>query len=222
MHRRLGAALAAAAARATRPASSSAPPPALAGVALLERLPVVVPPPPAWRAAAVANAASRAAAARRELPKELAPDDGAAGAGGARGWAPAPVETEADAAGDRTSLRRALTRRLFMVVRDGESVSLPSSPHSGGDEPIRAAAERALAAATSNAGAYEAYFVGNAPAGHAGGGDGGTMFFHRAQLIAGAPAPAAPGARLEWLTKEELVEALGGGGELGRVLEVML
>ena len=39
------------------------------------------------------------------------------GQGGTDQWTPAPRETEADAAGDTTSLRRRLDRRLFLLVR---------------------------------------------------------------------------------------------------------
>ena len=90
---------------------------------------------------------------------------------------------------------------------------------------MRAAAERALADAVDN---YDAYFVGNAPAGHVAGGapEDGSLFFHRAQLVGGgAPSPKDAGAQLEWLTVDELVAAVGGEegeGSVGRLLRRML
>jgi large subunit ribosomal protein L46 len=229
--RRAAASLATATARRASSSSSSssaAPAPTpLYAVTLLERLPVVAPPPPAWAAAAADAAADRATATRRALP-DLAPAEAGAvdaAAATAAGWAPAPRRTAADEAGDRGSLARALEERVFMVVRTGGAETgaslLPSTPHAG-DEPMRAAAERALADAVTGG---DPYFVGNAPAGHAPGAapDGGSFFFHRAQLVAGAPLPTAPGVRLEWLTKGELVEAVGGeGSAVGGVLARML
>ena len=56
----------------------------------------------------------------KELPKEFT-ESGTAyereGQGVTDQWTPAPRETEADAAGDTTSLRRRLDRRLFLLVR---------------------------------------------------------------------------------------------------------
>lgn len=214
-------------AAAARHFASAAAPAPLFAVTLLERLPVVAPDPPAWAATAAVAAADRAAASRRQLP-DLAPasDDGRAAAAGG-GWAPAPRTTAADAAGDRTSLNRALDRRLFMIVRgnDENITALFPSTRADADEPMRAAAERALAAVVTGC---DAYFVGNAPAGHAAGAGpgGGSLFFHRAQLVgAGAPAPADPTAKLEWLTLDELVAAVGGEegeGSVGRLLRRML
>ena len=70
--------------------------------------------------------------------------------------------------------------------------------------------------------------MGNAPAGHAPGvgPGGGSLFFHRAQLVgAGAPAAVDPGLWLEWLTLDELVAEVGGDeaeGSVGRLLRRML
>ena len=156
------------------------------------------------------------------------PSGGGSG-GGAAAWAPAPRPTPADESGDTSTLRRALDKRLFMLL--GGASPTPRFPAAvqaaGQDEPIRAAAERALAAAivaSPGSPPLETYFVGNAPAGHlaaaaasgvggsAAAGEGATLFFHRAQLIAGDPAPASPAdGPLAWLTKEELADKVGPG-----------
>lgn len=147
--------------------------------------------------------------------------------GGAAAWAPAPRITPADESGDTASLRRALDKRLFMLLGGASPTpTFPAALHSSAEgEPIRAAAERALASAIvpgPGSPPLETYFVGNAPAGHldaasAGGVGGpaavdGTLFFHRAQLIAGDPAPTSlADGPLAWLTKEELVDKVGPG-----------
>ena len=71
------------------------------------------------------------------------------------------------------------------------------------------------------------FFFGDARGqGFGAGPGGGSLFFHRAQLVgAGAPAPADPTAKLEWLTLDELVAAVGGEegeGSVGRLLRRML
>ena len=186
-------------------------------------------------------------------------------------WRPAPRETEADRTGDVTSLRRHLDRRLFLVLGAAgttatttaaaaealEALKALPSAEVGPGETTRASAERALAEAvpalsptssssssSSSSGAVEAYFVGNAPAGHFGlpgggeGGSGGTLFFHRAQLVAAGSGDLLSAAdslfrggggggglgrakQHAWLTREELAERLGGG-ELGELVKAML
>lgn len=179
-------------------------------------------------------------------------------------WRPAPRETEADRTGDVTSLRRRLDRRLFLVLGGAAeaaetgtatgSAALEALPSAevGPGETTRSSAERALAEAvpalspssSSSAAPVEAYFVGNAPAGHFGlegrsGGKGGTLFFHRAQLVAagsgdllsaadslfrgggGGSSNLGRAKQHAWLTREELAERLGGG-ELGELVEAML
>ena len=199
-----------------------------------------------------------AAAAAAEGAEEQQQDKGK--------WRPAPRETEADRTGDVTSLRRRLDRRLFLVLGGGAGgaggtsealEALPSAEVRQG-ETTRASAERALAEAvpalspassSSPAAAVEAYFVGNAPAGHFGlpganGGGGGTLFFHRAQLVAagsgdllsaadslfrsggggrsgGGSGDVGRAKQHAWLTREELAERLGGG-ELGELVKAML
>ncbi len=170
--------------------------------------------------------------------------------GGAAAWTPAPRTTPADASGDTSTLHRALDKRLFLVLKGGGSsrgggsagVRFPAALQGSGEgEPIRAAAERALAAALIPAPGsppLETYFVGNAPAGHLAAADApgvagddassssdsaATLFFHRVQLVAGTPAPAsAADGPLAWLTKEELAEAVGAEGPLGTLVRKML
>ena len=162
-------------------------------------------------------------------------------------WRPAPRETEADRAGDTSSLRRCLDRRLFLVLGGGSGssdalTSLPSTEIREG-ETTRSSAERALSEAVpslskkeESSPSVEAYFVGNAPAGHLSlPGSKGTLFFHRAQLVAagGVDLLSASGSSLlfpqksqqqqqhAWLTRDELAERLGGG-EIGELVKAML
>ena len=198
----------------------------------LPRSQVVTPEPPAWEVEYESWRATTAAAARgKAYPDELAAG-AVAGLGGLQAldsatWTPAPRRTAADKAGDEASLERALDSRLFFVLGGaggGSPVAgnadwhLPAALHEG-EEPMRAAAERALAAAAAPApgsAPLETYFVGHAPAGHLVLPGGPTFFFHRAQLITGTPA-AAGGGTHAWLTKAELAERLGGGA-LGALL----
>lgn len=247
-------------------------------VTVLERLPVVAPLSPASETEYLEWMKSKGRAFEgKQLPTELG-DGGGGGVGkGKKGaaaasaaendgeedkgkWRPASRETEADRAGDVTSLRRCLDKRLFLVL-DGSSgggsggeskdalKALPSAEIKQG-ETTRASAERALTeavpalspeASSSSSSSVEAYFVGNAPAGHfALPQNKGTLFFHRAQLVAAGggdllsasdslfPPTSAnrsgsggePGHA--WLTREELAERLEGGDGLRELLLAML
>lgn len=186
----------------------------LVGVCVFERLPVVVPRPPEWE---LEYAAWQAQLRQQQkhykiLPREFTDqkqseevDGGAAGR-----WQPAPRVTEADTAGDRRSLRRRLDQFLFLLVRPrgqaDASWTLPQAENAEG-ETMRQTAERALAEAVQLEG-VQPFFVGNAPGGHHAPGDSTTLFFHRAQLIAGAPAlrQGGPWGDHVWAAKDELGE----------------
>jgi len=217
-------------------------------VTVLERLPVVAPLPPTWESEYLDWMRSKGRMVEgKQMPAELGGGVGGGdGGGGKKGaaavasalaadseqgqqdkgkWRPAPRETEADRAGDVSSLRRRLDRRLFLVLggtRTGGALeAFPSAEvNAARGETTRASAERALAEAvpalapSNPASVVGAYFVGNAPAGHlrllggagAGGdrGGGGTLFFHRAQLVA---------AGGDLLSAADSLFQVGGGGE---------
>jgi large subunit ribosomal protein L46 len=207
-------------------AAASSP---LYAACVFERLPVVVPALAAWEVEYVEWQQQLLARHRKPLPAALADpkrsEDADAGPDGSSRWQPAPVETAADRAGDRRSLRRRLDQRIFMLVRKrhGGASAAWEFPHVRleAGETTRAGAERALGEALSSEG-LQPYFVGNAPAGHVAL-PGGAVFFHRCQLIAGAPAPAAGGAwgELAWAAKDELHEFIKDEDTLG-VLRTML
>ena len=237
---------------------------------------MVAPLPPAWESEYLDWMRSKGMTNEgKQMPAELGGGNGD-GRGGKKGgasgenegedkgkWRPAPRETEADATGDVSTLRRRLDRRLFFVIGGGAGgggaanllEALPSAEVEVG-ETTRASAERALAQAIpalsnkgssgeeSSSSVLEAYFVGNAPAGHFSlpegegkGKGGGTLFFHRAQLVAaggdllsasdslfrGGESGIGGSAKQQhaWLTREELAERLGGG-KLGELVTAML
>ncbi|GAB4813991.1 hypothetical protein N2152v2_001037 [Parachlorella kessleri] len=148
----------------------------------------------------------------KKLPKELIDPkklvEETTTEGGSR-WEPAPLETEADRAGDRRSLRRRLDQRIFLLVRPAGKADapymLPHSQHKEG-ETIRQTAERVLGE-TVTVEEVQPYFVGNSPAGHVET-EAGTMFFNRCQLIQGTPSlrPGSGYSDYAWVAKDELGE----------------
>jgi large subunit ribosomal protein L46 len=182
---------------------------------VLERLPVVMPAPPAWEIEYAEWQEALMARKLKTVPPALAnerrgAEEPGAGPSPEERWRPASLETAADRSGDRTTTRRRLDQRVFMLAkRSGGSGGweLPAVAL-GPEETTRAGAERALREALGEGG-FEPYFVGNAPAGHVGmASKGGSVFFHRCQLITGVPALAAdaPWAEVVWAAKDELEE----------------
>jgi len=150
-------------------------------------------------------------------------------------WRPEPRETPADRAGDAGTAWRRLDRRLVLMVQDAAGAwGFPAARNAEG-ETIRETAERALREAVGEGeAAPRVYFVGNAPAGHlatgagvagAGGGPGGSLFFHRAQVLTPVDRLALVGEyhgrRTAWVARDE-VDAYAATPEAGAFLRRLL
>jgi large subunit ribosomal protein L46 len=140
-------------------------------------------------------------------------------------WKPAPLETAADRSGDRKTTRRRLDQRIFMLIKKKNGAwEFPHVELQQGEN-TRTGAERALKEVLGDGdGTFQPYFVGNAPAGHVAVPNRGTFFFHRCQLIQGAPTALAPGGQwgeLAWAAKDELGEYITDTHTL-EVLQKML
>ncbi|KAG5178308.1 hypothetical protein JKP88DRAFT_168941 [Tribonema minus] len=207
---------------------------------LLERLPVVVPEPEDWEVAWMDFMSEFRWNCGRQYPAELdiwredrdAPAPSFREQHEACPIPLAPRVTEADASGDRTTLHRALDRRIFLLERASDAepwrfvtAAVQRGGSGGGDggggETLRAAAERALAAALRpDVPGFKYWHVGNGPAGvdwrifgeeerAARGAFGEKVFLMRAQIVVGEPAFARRGVQRVWVAKEELAEYFG-------------
>jgi large subunit ribosomal protein L46 len=159
----------------------------------LERLPVVMPQPPAWEIEFRTWQQEFNSKSFKVLPSQFTQSgastskDNDDDSSGRKAWAPAPLETRADKAGDTKSLRRRLDQRLFLLVQDSGTGAwgfLNSVIRDGEDVSSRSVAERAMEDVFPGKDSAWYYFVGNAPAAHTKNGDV-TQFYHRCQLIGG-------------------------------------
>mmetsp|Transcript_38496 Transcript_38496/g.85718 ORF Transcript_38496/g.85718 Transcript_38496/m.85718 type:complete len:274 (-) Transcript_38496:31-852(-) len=195
---------------------------------VLERLPVVMPTPPDQDLADEAWLRQRNIAARvyKEYPQKVKQSAGTGGDSATsapkpddkdlRPFSPAPLRTPADESGDIRTMRRALDRHLYLLVRTHQAAgSSAPSPWSfpmvqvnrGGGESLSDAGKRAAYGAVGRA--HPLYFVGNAPMAHlpllpA----GGSVFFMLAQVV-GEPwsmklVPGTGAADHAWVTREEI------------------
>lgn len=140
-------------------------------------------------------------------------------------WKPAPLETAADRSGDRKTTHRRLDQRIFMLIKKKNgNWEFPHVELQQGEN-TRTGAERALKEVLGDGdGNFQPYFVGNAPAGHIALTNGDTFFFHRCQLIQGAPAALVPGVQwreIAWAAKDELGEYITDNNTL-KLLQKML
>lgn len=180
----------------------------LLSVCVFERLPVVMPQLPQWEVDYAEWQEKLMSKRLKPVPKEFTDDrktaEDLAGPSAEARWQPAPLETAADRSGDRTTTRRRLDQRIFLLLKNKTGQwEFPHVSLSDG-ETTRAAAERALHEALGADG-FQPYFVGNAPAGHVAL-SSGTFFFHRCQLIHGTPSLPGGGQWREvaWAAKDEL------------------
>jgi len=173
-------------------------------------------PPPAG-----GDAAGAAAGAGAEPPA----GDAEPAAGSAAAAAAAAAETAADRSGDRRTMKRALTSRVFLLLRDAEGRwGFPAAPAAPG-ETIRQTAERALRAGLGPR--APAYMIGNAPMGHHAppGGDAPTFFMLAQVLLDPWEVALAEGGGYTdhaWVTREELPAYLGDDAALAALAQAML
>lgn len=118
--------------------------------------------------------------------------------------------TAADKAADRSSLLRAYSRRLYLLVqRDDASWSFPSTLLSPDDSSLRLAAERAAAHALAP---FDVYMFGNAPVGHI----GQDHFFFMGEIVwlSGQRIPDVSKITQKspsvWVTRDEMADYLQG------------
>ncbi|CAG9466659.1 unnamed protein product [Pedinophyceae sp. YPF-701] len=146
-------------------------------------------------------------------------------------WQPQPRSTSAGEGGRTPPLSspyRRLDKHLYLLTRPkGGEWSFPSAAYVPDEDPsTRAVAERALRGAVRVAddggqrAGLRVFFVGNAPIAHWEGGESGAgpVFFHKAQVVAGAVRGCDGGTELAWVGRDEVREMLGGAG-LGDVIE---
>lgn len=130
---------------------------------------------------------------------------------------PGPTVTEADKTNDRRSLDRALTRRLYLLIRGTPYGGAKDSPvwhfpekEYAKEDTLRKCAEEVIKPFVNNP--ADVYFVGNAPCGHLHyrlSEPNYKRFFFKSQLIAGKVH--VKGKKIKdyaWVSKEELPEYL--------------
>lgn len=155
---------------------------------------------------------------RREYPQEFLDASSSREADeGEADFEPAPTVTEADRTNDRRSLNRALSRRLYLLIRgipyggvkDSFVWHFPEKVYANEDS-LRMCAEEAVKPFVSNP--TDLYLVGNAPCGHLTyrlSEPSYKRFFFKSQLIAGKVH--VKGKKIKdfaWVSKEELPEYL--------------
>ena len=119
-------------------------------------------------------------------------------------------ETDADRSGDRGTLLRAYSRRLYYLEPAGDGWRFPTAPMQADDATLRAAAERAAAEALGPE--HEMFMFGNAPVGHV----GDKHFFFYGEIVwkTGQLLPDVTGQTAAkgsvWVTRDELSEYLDG------------
>jgi large subunit ribosomal protein L46 len=175
-----------------------------------------MPPPPQWEIEYAAWQETLMAHRLKPIPKEFTDDkrivdeQASGGPSSESRWQPAPLETAADRSGDRKTTRRRLDQRIFLLIRkkDGGPWEFPHVELDHGEN-TRTGAERALREVLGDGDGFQPYFVGNAPAGHVALTNGATFFFHRCQLVQGAPpilAAEGQWGEIAWAAKDELSE----------------
>ena len=214
-----------------RCASTSSSSEIYASCVALERLPVVMPQPPAWELEFRTWQREFNSKSFKVLPDQFTQSgastskDSEKDSSGGKAWAPAPLETRADRAGDTKSLRRRLDQRLFLLVQDVDTGSwgfVNSVIRDGEDLSSRAVAERAMEDVFPGEDRAWYYFVGNAPAAHTKSGDV-TQFYHRCQLIGGEIDGSHVLRKFKdyaWVAPDEFGEYLKDD-EQARVLQTM-
>lgn len=223
---------------ACRAASSAAPsvgvissaesPVVVVAGAIVQRFPYVRKPLPDWAAERERLWRQNNDVANRKLPDEVYVDRRRAAAGPSDGsdketkapywdrYAPAALQTSADASADRRSLQRALDCSLYLVARaksepaGGKAAWGFPKGHWRANETARATAERELREECGDT--LKTYFLSNAPSVHFDYSDGGVakrLFLYRAWYLGGSVSlNAAELADYAWLSKDECSEAL--------------
>merc|ERR1711991_20972 len=113
--------------------------------------------------------------------------------------------TDADRSGDRTTLMRALDRRLYLLVNSEQGYSFPTVSAPSDVPSLRSVAEEL---ASNTLAPFEPYMFGNAPIGHL---DASHFFFYgeivwlHGQLL---PDVSKMGSECVWVTRDELSEYL--------------
>lgn len=155
---------------------------------------------------------------RREYPQEFLDISSSRVADeGEAEFEPAPTVTEADKTNDRRSLQRALSRRLYLLIRGVPYGGVKDSPvwhfiekEYAKEDTLRLCAEEAMKPFVSDP--KNLYFVGNAPMGHLSYKlcePNYKRFFFKTQLIAGQVL--VKGKKIKdyaWVAKDELSEYL--------------
>lgn len=116
--------------------------------------------------------------------------------------------TDADRTNDTKSLLRALSRRLYLVVKDEKTGEwgFPTASVSEKDESLRVVAERAAKDALAP---FEPYLFGNCPVGHV----DKSLFFFYGEIVWGEGMQIPDASKMThkdfaWLTREELAGRL--------------
>ncbi|PKA60323.1 hypothetical protein AXF42_Ash008382 [Apostasia shenzhenica] len=219
--RRLGASLLRSArSRAFCSPAASASEEKIVAAVLFERLPVVIP-----KIDPVVYAFHEFSLRWGQLYRRKYPDE-VLGKGEARGkgdyqidYVPAPRITEADKANDRKSLKRALDRRLYLLLY-GSTYGAPEKKHAWhfpeklyeNEDTLRLCAESALKSVLG--GLNHTYFVGNAPFAHLSiePMESSTKpsllkrFFFKSQVIGTTNLSIGKCQDHVWVTKDELME----------------
>ncbi|KAG0628943.1 hypothetical protein M758_1G064800 [Ceratodon purpureus] len=185
---------------------------------VVERLPVVLPDMAPAVEAFESFSFDWRQQFRREYPQEFLDASSSREADeGEAEFEPAPTVTEADKTNDRRSLQRALTRRLYLLIRgipyggakDTPVWHFPEKEYAKEDS-LRLCAEEVIKPFVSDP--KDVYFVGNAPCGHLHyrlSEPNYKRFFFKSQLITGKVQ--VKGKKIKdyaWVSKEELPEYL--------------
>lgn len=188
---------------------------------VFERLPVILPKLKPPQAAFKEFSFQWRQQYRRQYPDEFFQRSASKGKDDAQvDYIPAPRVTEADKSNDRRSLKRALDRRLYLIMhgtpygapKDKPVWHFPEKLYTN-EETLRKCAESALKSVIG--GLSNCYFVGNAPCAHIAvqskqSGDEDPsyfkQFFFRSQVIASQSYKVSKCDDYVWVTKDELLE----------------
>ncbi|CAA7409586.1 unnamed protein product [Spirodela intermedia] len=157
---------------------------------------------------------------RRKYPEEVLSKSDAKGKGDYKiDYEPAPRVTEADRTNDRRSLKRALDRRLYLLLygntfgssSDELSWHFPEKLYES-EESMRKCAESALKSVIGDL--SHTYFVGNAPMAHISVEPAHAApecpslkrFFFKSQVVGADKYSVGKCRDFAWLTKDELIE----------------
>lgn len=188
---------------------------------VFERLPVILPKLKPVEAAFKEFSFQWRHQYRRQYPDEFFQRSAAKGKDDAQvDYVPAPRVTEADKSNDKRSLKRALDRRLYLIIhgtpygapKDEPVWHFPEKLYTN-EETLRKCAESALKSVIG--GLSNCYFVGNAPCGHIvvqskQSTDEDPLyfkqFFFRSQVIASQSYTVSKCDDYVWVSKDELLE----------------